>query len=369
MRIALNLAPEDRYVLRSAARLAIHDRRHSDAHDILVNAARTPYEPSLLAVEVSISTLAGRRSRHLRRAREMLASGRYSSRELSELASVMGTLEIEAGSDRRASRLFRQALKTPTDNSVAQAEWAAQRLLSFKVDERSLSIPTSWEARAWAASRAGDAKAAIGEARHWQRDQPFASRPAELGSYEAAKIADFESGIAFAEAGLIANPGTFALRNNLIFCLLSLDRMDEADRHLNGIAPAKLECSQMTTYLATIGLRHYRHGEYRAGQQCYMDSIGATREPAKRALAATMMAREELRAGLPEADAFAAKASELIAKAKAIDLDLWANQMQTPESPGSPRLTSSTANRSASMSSPPTRHSWQGRSLPDPTPD
>src|SRR5262249_9736149 len=55
---AQGLAPEDRHVLRSAARLAIHLHRPDEARTILLRAQRTPHDPWLLACEISAAEIA-----------------------------------------------------------------------------------------------------------------------------------------------------------------------------------------------------------------------------------------------------------------------------------------------------------------------
>jgi hypothetical protein len=182
MRIALGLAPNDRYVLRCAARLRVHQGDAEGAHELLARTQRTRSDPWLLAAELSVAEVAGVKSRNLRVAQKLLDSGRYAPSETTELASALGSVELRAGSLRAARKLFRQALTAPTDNTVAQAQWASEHVHGLHVDPLALRAPTSWEARAYDARTAGDLGRAVDEARMWQRDQPFASRPAEFGS-------------------------------------------------------------------------------------------------------------------------------------------------------------------------------------------
>jgi tetratricopeptide (TPR) repeat protein len=59
MRRALQLAPHDRYVLRSMTRLLVHISRADEAHDLLKRNDRTPHDPWLLASEIATSSIAG----------------------------------------------------------------------------------------------------------------------------------------------------------------------------------------------------------------------------------------------------------------------------------------------------------------------
>ena len=51
MTVGLQLAMNNRFVLRSASRLWVHLKDPEKAHDIIVRAERTPYDPWLLAAE------------------------------------------------------------------------------------------------------------------------------------------------------------------------------------------------------------------------------------------------------------------------------------------------------------------------------
>ena len=208
MLVAQGLAPENRHVLRSAARLAIHHHRPDEARAILLSAQRTRHDPWLLACEISAADIAGERSGLLRIARQLLADQRFSDHELSELASTVATVFLGEGDLKASRQLFRQALRSPSDNSIAQFTWASPAL-GLHYDERALAEPAFWEARAIAAHRGGDWQRATEEARRWLADQPFASRPAELGSYEASKGGDFKMGLELAERAINANPKEF----------------------------------------------------------------------------------------------------------------------------------------------------------------
>lgn len=299
--VALSLAPADRYVLRSASRLSVHQGDFERAHLVLSNAASTPGDPWLLAAEIAAAAVSDRRSRFLRVARRVVASGTFSSFATSELASALATLEVKAGGDRSARKLFRVALEEPSDNSIAQAQWARGHLGHFEIDERHLQARTSWEARAYSASRAGSWEHAVAESWDWHYDQPFASRPAQFGSYQASLGQNYEAGVKLARAGLRANPDEFLLNNNLAFCLASAGHVVAAERALGRISEQSLSRHDRATYLATRGLVHYRRGRLIEGRRSYESSISLGTDRFSRNLARVMLAREELLAHLPGA--------------------------------------------------------------------
>jgi hypothetical protein len=118
------------------------------------------------------------------------------------------------------------------------------------------------------------------------------------------------------------------LLNNVAFCLLSLNQVDDGAKYLAKISLARLKPSQRSTYLATSGLLAYRRGRTEEGRQLYGEAINETRDPVNRALAAIMMAREEVLASQPQAWEAVARAHDLREKAAAAELDIWLNQLK-----------------------------------------
>jgi tetratricopeptide (TPR) repeat protein len=333
MRVAVALAPTDRYVLRCAARLEIHYGAPDRAAALLRGPASQSGDPWLVAAALAAAWVAKEPSKLVRTGQKLLESGSYSAFETSELASALGTLEVGHGADRAARKLFRQALIDPTDNAVAQAEWAGRRTAGITVPEESLSQTESWEARAWVAASAGDRGKAVEEAWRWHYDQPFASRPGEFGSYQASLNADFESGVEIGKAALRANPKRFLLINNVAFCLASLDRIDEANACLREVRVSDLSATNRPIYLATRGLIAFRDGRLEDGRELYRRSISSWSDADGKALAIIMLAREELRARASQATRLVDEARHLVQRSGSDDLSAWLGQLDDVERP------------------------------------
>lgn len=299
MRVARALAPADRYVLRCAVRLEVHVRRPDRAAAILGESAAAREDPWLVAAGIGVAALAGESSRLVRVGHRMLSSDSHSDFELTELASALGTLELRDGNVRHARRLFRQALHDPTDNSIAQTQWASRHVPGIEMPSTALEQPQSWEARAWTAAGTGDFRTAVKEAWRWHRDQPFASRPAELGSYYATLEGDFESGVAIVESTLRSNPREFTLLNNLAFCLANVGRADEAEAHLASVSTDGLGAPQRAIYLATRALVAFRLGRFEQGRVLYAHAGEACGDPAVRDVVLENRIREERRINSP----------------------------------------------------------------------
>ena len=300
MALALALAPHNRFLLRSGARLHLHLKQPDRAHRLLARDAATPFDPWLVAAEIATAPLAGRRSRLIKHGRRLLESGQFHANATSELASALATEAFVAGSDRDARRLFETSLDEPTENAVAQAGWAADRGARIDVDRQLLDdVQGSFEARAQFLSRAGDSEGAITSAWEWLRSEAFAANPAIFGSYEAALIRRYDVSITFAQLGLIANPDEFLLHNNLAFALASSNQVDAAIAHLDQIDEARLNDEERQILTASRGLVAFRLGEYAEGRGLYRETIEKSKDPTFRAIAALILLREEMRASSP----------------------------------------------------------------------
>ena len=298
MRVALALAPNDRYVLRSASRLYVHLGDPERAHHLLSRHRRTVSDPWLLAPQIGVADLAGRPSSLMRRGKEMLAH--HGAADTTELAGSLATAELEAGQTRKARRLFEQSIEEPNDNALAQAEWANRLVHISDLEIKIESAQGSFEARALEAAAAREPLRALNHALSWLTEEPYSRRAALFGSYEAGKGRDFSTGAAIAERGLIANPASGPLANNLAFCLARLDRIAEAEVALARIPARKLLDGSEPTYTATRGLIAMRAGRIDEGTELYKDAIAAASNTRTRAIALTMFATEILRLNLAE---------------------------------------------------------------------
>ncbi|MGB7587242.1 MAG: hypothetical protein WBM00_00880 [Solirubrobacterales bacterium] len=325
MKVALGLMPNHRYVLRAAARLAVHHGKLEDAHSVIVRAPRTPSDPWLVAAELATAGAAGVRPKLVKRGRRMVKEGDFPPRSTSELASALGTLEFRAGSDRKARRLIEASLEAPNDNAIAQGEWISRSLPSVDVDLSLLD--ESAEARAMRHGTAMESEQVLPAAWEWHHDQPFASGPGELGSYHASLAGMYTDGAAIAKAARIANPKEFLLANNLAFCLLNMGEVEEASEALASIDRDALAEHQLPTYLATYGLLAFRSGNPEVGRTLYQQSIRLDRDPHHRTVAKIMLASEELRLHSTHAARLVQEALMAGNEVESDDIKLWLKRL------------------------------------------
>lgn len=271
MSIALRLAPQHRFVVRSASRLMIHDEDFDAAHEVLVTAGTLHSDPWVLASAMAAAELAAIPPQGMRLAREMLSSGNFTPMQLSELASEMATIELRGGSTKRAQKLFNQSLIAPNENAVAQAQWASAEG-GISIGRETLAIDRGHEARARDHALKREWAGATSEGLRWLADQPFALEPAISTSYAASfGIEDYESALQAARIGLRSHPHDGTLRNNAAFALACMGKIEEAHNELAEVSA--LDQNESVTVLATRGLIEYRRGNPEEGRLLYRRAI------------------------------------------------------------------------------------------------
>ncbi|MET4717141.1 Tfp pilus assembly protein PilF [Bradyrhizobium japonicum] len=271
LRAAAALAPNNRYVLRSLTRFWVHQAEPDRALHFLSRSAATKYDPWLLAAQVATEDVAQKKSINWREAKRVLDDDRFSDFELTELAAALATLQLQAGSHKLARKMFRKSLAKPTENSVAQVQWASRRDPTISVSH-DLTANAS-EALAWEQLSAHQWNEVIGATRRWQEIEPFSVRPAVMGSFVGVgHLGDGRVGEQFARRGLVANKGSQVLHNNLAVSLALQGRVPEARAELENVKPAPGTNEEIVN-LATRGLIEMRAGDVAGGADLYRRSI------------------------------------------------------------------------------------------------
>jgi tetratricopeptide (TPR) repeat protein len=248
---------------------------------------------------------------------------------------------MENGKTKNARQLFRQSLRGPNENSIAQVEWANRQIGGLEINKELLTVPRSFEASANVNLVAGDWDYAIAAGREWLRDQPFSSHPAIFTSYVASLIEDYERSIAILRRSLDLNPNDSRLINNLAFALGSANRLDEAAKVLKGIDVEKAPAISAITLAATFGLLCFRTGFPDRGREMYQLAVlrASNQGNAKyRAMANLYLAREELIASTPVAGTAVNRALVEASKIEDKEVALIADQVRKLEASVSSKL-------------------------------
>lgn len=302
MLVALQLAPNDRHVLRSAARLFLNLHDPARAYDILAKCGRTPTDPWLIAAELSIAELANRKPRYFEQGRRMVDDGHFYPRQVSELSGAMATLELQAGKKKRARDLFRQSTLDPTGNALAQAEWASPAFGIELVSSHRLETAPDDEATAFHLLRSRQYRDVPDACKRWSDAEPYSIRPFEIGSSTAGMIGDLAQALELADRGLLVRPDAPVLLNNRAFALAHAGRLKEAEQCLRPIGQ-----DNETSWLikqANLGLIEMRRGNHDAGTRHYSvatDGFKKAGSTLMTEVAKLFFAREAALAGLPAA--------------------------------------------------------------------
>ncbi|MBK5571647.1 hypothetical protein [Ensifer sp. SSB1] len=269
---ALILSPDDRYVLRSAARFFVHANQPDRAIAVLSKSRRTLDDPWLNAALLATEAAHGKSPRGWKRAKALLRDGRFTDRDLSELAAQMGTLEIDGGSRKLALRLLRKSAISPTENAVAQIAWVGTHSHVFQPEELLTDLSLSHEAFARSAYHNGAWSDALAASEAWHDIERFSTRPAIFGSFIASIAGtSMARGAALAEAALVANPSNSTLLNNLAVLRAYQGDVDTARLALDKAIASSPALTP--ALLATSGLVAFRAGNVSEGIEKYQAAI------------------------------------------------------------------------------------------------
>lgn len=315
IRIALVLAPENRFVLRSSCRFLIHQNRYRDAYELLLRSPGLKSDPWLLAAFLVTAQPAQRPHRFVKVARRMLNASRFGPFHISELASAVGMLEFSSGRTKAAQKLFKLSLVQPTENAIAQAFWIKDKLSRATFIENNVNgLPLSHEACAWHYRSNLQWEQSLSATWRWLSDQPFSVRPAIHGSYIASReLGRLEESAQIAHIGLLANPHESTLINNYAFAAAQTKNLDSAKKVFAGIKLSSIAGSIKTACTATKGLLCFRDGQAGKGRRYYREAINLAKqsgETEQQAAAMAYFALEERRAGTPESEAYCREALE-----------------------------------------------------------
>ena len=282
MEIAVHLAPSSRFISRSAARLFSHIEDFDRAHKILVNNPWISKDPWIIASEIAVNSARGRNSRFVKRGKEIIASGNYHPFSYSEMASAIGTLEMQNGSRKLCRNFMNIALERPNDNSLAQAEWllGENRDLSLCFGNYDY-LKNKAEADCRYAYFKDDFKAALCSGIDWIADYPFDPDPIYFSAEMAYTfVKDYETAIDIIKLGLRANSYDIGLLNNLAYCYALSGNLEEAESILDRVDIKAMSLSNETKIclIATRGLVEYRKGLIENGYHLYIQAITKAKE-------------------------------------------------------------------------------------------
>ena len=297
--IALSLAPYNRYVLRSAARLYAHCDDAERAFDLLHKNPRSSHDPWLASAELAMAGLIRKSRMVLKRAAHISTSEQLSPLSLTEVRAGVGSVELLNGNRRRSKRLFQASLQHPNDNSLAQVEWGLSLDPLLEVNLSSYDVSCNYEALALEAFNQRQWESVLQHCESWLMDTPFASRPVLMASHVASVVLDdFASAQSFCQAGLLASSDNPRLVNDYAYALALDDKPEEALKVLDEVPLSSVgEVRERVCLTATRGLAYFRSGRIAEGREMYtaaMADAKTVKDLTFRQIAVLSYVREEL---------------------------------------------------------------------------
>lgn len=277
MQCAIKLAKNNRYIQRAATRLFVHLRESDRALNLLRSSPMVIKDPWLLSAEIATTSKINKTSPYVSKARELLESTKFDDYQKSELASALGTLELEHGVTKKAKELFKRSLFSPTENSLAQAQWASNNDSKIIIPQEAWTSALSHEALTLAARHDGRWEDTLKECACWLSDEPYSIQAAILGSYIGFWPGTHSRAEQFATAGLLSENNNcdstnIMLLNNRAVARAYQGNLNDAYSDFES-AIVLSDGKDSTHLLATLGLIAYRSGIPDLGADCYLKSI------------------------------------------------------------------------------------------------
>ena len=278
MKYAVQLSPDNRFVIRSATRLFTHYGDLDFAQYVLRNSGMLRKDPWLLSAEVSVNTMKGKVSNLLKRGIEIIDSNNYSPFSTTELAASIGTVHLLAGDRKKSRKMFTQSLVSPNDNSIAQVEWVLNSKDKCLFDKNAINIKTqhSYEAMAINNFYNNNLIEALNNACQWFCDMPFSKRPVMMGSCVADLLNNKNLAITFLKKGLMSNSNDCQLLNNIAYYYALENNLDEANKYIEKIDNKLVGEVDGICITATKGLIKFREKDFEGGRELYLRAIDRT---------------------------------------------------------------------------------------------
>lgn len=278
MLTALHLAPNNRFVLRSATRFFIHNSNPEKALYYLRKSSVIKSDPWLIAAHIATSNVIGRFSPFIKQGISMVNSDNYDPYDLTELASSIGSQEYYEGTFKKAKYFLNKSLIAPNDNSLAQLEWLSQdddrlniNIFNFE------NVINPFEAYAFDFYSKGAWEKAFENTIKWFLDTPFSKRPILMSSFIVSNMLnDNNTALLLTKIGLQANPNDPALLNNILYYIAKSGELGDIDKYVNRIKELdqnKLTDSQKVILKATLGLIAIKRGFLEEGINLYEIAI------------------------------------------------------------------------------------------------
>jgi tetratricopeptide (TPR) repeat protein len=303
LEIALKLAPENRFVLRSSVRHFADSQDLERGLAILRRAELTRNDPWLMSAEIALANANDESPRLFKKARAISDADRIEPWQTGELNAAIGSLELRGANVGKARKYFKKSLRKPTENVVAQAQWASNEHHLLEVPLQVVYSSKASEAIALRSRIDRRWNDLIEACRQWLLAEPTSIHPLVLGSY-IAEVALEDGHLAgqFTDVWMMRDPTNVTALNNHAVAMAYQGNIQEESRHFKRINRSKIEGRTKVVLGATEGLLAYRGGDVEKGRQLYLQAAQSPEAVGANDLVALVLwhlLREEARIGMP----------------------------------------------------------------------
>lgn len=325
MRVALALAPNHRWMIRTAVRCFAHCEDPQRAHKLLAQHPRTKQDPWLVAAELATAQVANHPPIFWRQANQTLQWGGLRPEHVSELATAVAMYELESDGARRARKHLSKGLIVPTENTLAQIAWAVQHkhLTGITtIDELVESNQCAHEAEFHRRTAQGDYLKAMEACQRWSASEPFAARPYNGLTFLSSILDDYEHTIHYADKVMnLDGRLDLTTRLNKIYAEVSKMTLNQTSKHewFRDELYALMKEGETTHLLANLGLWYFRAGMRDNARAAYEKSIEMSVKQGQleqASTAAVFFAREAILAKEADAEILLGKAKQLVDRAR-----------------------------------------------------
>ena len=306
LRVAVGLAPDSRFVLRSLANFFCSIGDPDDALMFIRRSDRLKHDSWLQSADLAAAYLAERpislsKSR-IRDLREIKKSGI----EESELISGLAWLEHENGlKTRKVNQMISAALSCPTENALAQSMWISEQLGGdfAHLHPETLVGEYAYEARSIQFFNTENYVDAEREADLWLKDQPLEVRAALSVCYtNLIQLQDYRRAAIIAERNVELHSGDWSMRNCAMLSYAYNGQIKEARKELAVLNKMAIQDEEIKVFaLAGAGFISFIDGNADEGRNNYYNSALLAKKlkrPDYVINAATFWLEREVMAGL-----------------------------------------------------------------------
>jgi hypothetical protein len=262
-----------------------------------------------MSAELSISMIADEDPQSYKRAKAIIDADDLEPWHTGELHGALGTMALHDRRVGKVGKLFARSLRKPTENAIAQAQWAANAHAAVAVPDEMVNRPYSYEAFALRARAQSEWSQVVEACFGWGAMEPTSARPLVLGAFSAGvALGDGAAMIQFTDRLMLGASHDPMVVNNHAVALAYLGRLVEAQTTLDRINPKSISDHVRVFYEATRGLIAYRHGDRDLGMELYLHAAelpGAKENPAVMGQLFWALLREEARLNVPGTDVLA----------------------------------------------------------------